>query len=240
MRLFTHHLSKIGLLTSLVLAATSTQASVKWSVYPYLGADAQIRNTSWAGGLGDNLFKKSSPQGNVYAGFRFCDYLGLEAGYEATVPRVTKNTLTPGSLFLGQPFPPTFSGPVLAEGKFEINGWHGSLTGFIPLTKCGNLFGTIGVAHLHARHWATLIGQGSIAGGALNQASLQSRFSNKKTVTRITGGYERLLGDCTGIRLSLGWENTNRFKNLRNKNNQFDKISIKNSWNYGLGAFTKF
>lgn len=237
MSLLKYRLSKLGFLSS-ILFATSSNASVMSAGDPYLGADAQIRSMNWASGLGDNVFKKTAPQVNVYAGLRFCDYVGVEAGYEATTPRIVKNTIPSTSLFLGTPFPEVFSGPVLTEGKFEMNGWHGAFTGFIPVTSCDTLFGSVGIARLHAKHFATLIAQSG--SGSLDQSIWQSRFSDKKTVARITGGYERLFNDCVGIRLSLGWENTNRLKNLRSRSNKTDRVSLKNSWNYGLGAFTTF
>lgn len=230
--------TKASLFFSLLLAATHSHAlGTLVNLDPYFGFDAQIRHITWQSNLGDNLFKKNYPQGKVFGGFRFCDYIGLEAGYEATVPRTAKNVLSNGSLILGQPI--TATAPVMTEGKFEISGWYGALVGALPLTNCDALFASIGWANLKATHWATQLASSD---ASLNQYTFLRRFSDKKGVLRVGGGGEHMFWDCVGVRAILEWENTARFKNLFSNNvpERVAKAGLKNSWNYGLGIFTKF
>ena len=82
---------KIGLLVSVATIALSTTSAAlamtnEWwdGNKPYVGFDAQVRRMSFKGGFGNNLLQHHSPQGNLYAGVKFNEYVGVEAGYETT------------------------------------------------------------------------------------------------------------------------------------------------------------
>src|ERR1043165_1911699 len=71
----------------------------------YIGLDGQLRRMRFKEGFGDNLLKKSYPQGNVYAGIKLSDHTGIEFGYESTVERSCTATLESGQCAAGLAIP---------------------------------------------------------------------------------------------------------------------------------------
>lgn len=236
MRVFIRNICSICLLSILIHSSYSQAEPYTLTIAPYLGADAQIRYINWGNG-GNSIFKKNYIQGNFYGGLEFCDYVGMEAGYETTVPRTVYNNIS-GGQFLGRSTV-GLTGPLTTQGKFEISGWHGSLVGFIPL-MCPetNFYLSVGMAYLTAKHWATIL---SDSNDAIQLTSNLFRNSTKKAVLRAGGGFEYIFVPCIGLRLSVDWENTARFKNIQNDYvTDPSRVSLKNSWIYGVGLFTKF
>ena len=228
----------ISLLTALLHAPCGQAQPLTLVINPYAGADAQIRHINWANN-GNDIFKKNYLQGNFYAGLEFCDCVGIEAGYEATVPRTAINNLA-NRQYLGATLPAAILSPITTQGRFEISGWHASLVGFFPLMCAdANFYASIGAAYLSATHWATILSDES---NALPTANNLFRSLNSKTVLRAGAGFEYMIFPCLGLRLSLAWENTALFKNIGNKFNITSptNISLRDSWIYGLGLYTKF
>lgn len=237
----TGNIAKTILICALAITAANSQASqFMLMASPYVGADVEIRHIDWASNLGSNVFKNNYPQGKVYGGLRFCDFIGIEVGYEATIAKTAKNTLPVGGIYLGDAYPFSARGPVLAEGRFEISGPYAAILGFLPITCDDNVFISFGAVSLKASHWTYLLGDADL--GVLNPEQTQLRFSKTKTVLRIGGGWEHLFCSCFGLRLNVAWENTTRFSQLKPENNptSIRRVSLKNSWNYGFGIFYQF
>lgn len=206
----------------------------------YLGFDWQMRHMSWARNFGNNLFKKNYPQGNLFLGFKFNDYVGLEVGYQATVTRTRYSRLGAGSTALGIPVgsPPAFFPPVTHRSNSQFKGWNGAINGYLPvyLPDCVYLFGGIGFSHLKLFQ-RDLIVQDRIDPFAINRFS--STFKKNKTVLALTGGALIKLDEVTAFRLKIGWENTSKFKTLLAREhfnqNGIGRLRTRNSFVYGLG-----
>lgn len=218
-----------------------------WCYGPYIGIDVQLRHIGFGKNLGNNLFKKNYAQGNPFIGFRFNDYLGIEVGYEETIKKSATTVNGPGSIELGDIVPESDFN--FSTNTFRIRGPHASLVGYIPFCICDekfDLIGSIGLISLRTKftHQPT---SGTVFGVPIVLTPEQMNnsrvdFKKRKTVLRATGGIQYHISCRAGFRAIVGWEQTNKFKNLEAKDKPFFnvKASLKNSVNYGLGIFWLF
>lgn len=244
---------KLALLAApvIMLAASATTAETIWGVTPVFGVDAQLRHMDFKGGLGENIFKHNSPQANAYVGLNFNDYFGIQAGYEVSSRRAKTVTLIPPFVSAGVNVTPgvnPFTGrPLVSSVEYtsisRIKGPHVDLVGYLPLSFCNPcriaLTGSVGLAHLRvaARRQVT-----AVNGGAPIGTNNPSFFRGHKTVLRLMGGIQHYICDTVGVRATVTWENTSRFRNLKftSLNGVSQIIKPKNSINYGLGLFVTF
>jgi hypothetical protein len=229
------HLS-ILLLTT-IFAGTATASNFEWSkLKPYVGADAQERKMDFKGGFGDNIFQHTAPQGNIYAGLKFKDFVALELGYEATTTRTREATLTTGDVAAGTPVP-SVSSPVVFKSKAKIKGPHVDLVGFYPFYADSpfQLLGSVGVAVLKGTFERRTIQMAGAASGT------RRTLSHNKSVIRLAGGLQYMLGQHFGTRMTVGWVNTSKM--VIQSDDAIAPIAIvkpKNSTTYGLGILWAF
>jgi len=232
----------LSLIAATALLATSTMihADDELCLTPYVGADAQFRHMNFKSNYGDNLFEHHSPQGNVYAGIRVNDYLGLEAGYESSFRTSRTVVLGAGYISAGVPANPATTSAQFTS-TLRINGPHLNILGVFPISEEYRLkfVALAGIASLKANLQRRL-NYTTAAGGTtvLNQLTT---FENRKTVLRFGGGLEHMLTKHWGVRASLVWENTARLQvPSTNPASPRALVQTKNTTIYSLGAFFKF
>jgi hypothetical protein len=187
-------------------------------------------------GMGDNLFKPKSPQGNIYAGLRLNDYVGIEAGYETTPMRTRGVEIQAGERSLGlSPMLP----PEKHLTKSKIKGWHGAIIGFFPIVDRADgkleAMGYIGTIRLKVFNQDILFANKS---GPLNILTTSRTFVSRKSLLKLGAGFQYTVNH-TGFRFMLGYENSKRFNRMApNENAKSQKrLGIKNSFLMGIGFF---
>ncbi len=201
-------------------ASTAATADIDWNVSPYVGADVQIRHVKFGHHFGNKRFKKNYPQANLFAGIKFCDFLGIELGYETTTNK--SRTVT-----LGTP-------PIKTNSSARFRGPHADLVGFLPIfNECNlHLLGYVGIAHLKAS-----LKQYDVLANGISPART---FNKHKSVLRLGAGVQHMINDCWGVRALVGWEKT-KFNLVQNQPAATpQRVKLKNSYSYGLGAFYSF
>lgn len=208
---------------------------------PYAGVDAQWRITQPVTGYGSNLFKRHYLQGNIFLGFKICDYLGFELGYEITPTRTKTTALGPGDPALGIPSEP----PEYHINKSRMHGWNIGIMGYYPVCNFfGNalfrnpfeLLAYVGQQRMTCYFQdVTAISQGTP--DDIRDHTLT--FNETKSILRVGLGAQYTY--CTsGIRFMVGYETTNQFKNLLSKEkgiNDNRRLSLRNSMFFSLGVF---
>src|SRR5262245_49700944 len=98
----------LAILAPLALLATSTSVCALgpfdldcFQPRPYLGGEAQIRFMNFDRDHGGNVVHRRYPQANLFAGVKLFDYVGLEAGYEASAKVHRDVRLVPGQFTVG-------------------------------------------------------------------------------------------------------------------------------------------
>lgn len=178
----------------------------------YLGVDAALRYMTWKKGYGDNVFRRSGWQPNVYAGLQLNPYLGFEVGYESlnNKQRSTIITGTPPLIVLGNPLDDDL---VSINSSVKLHGWHFNATGTYPLS-CGSieLLGTVGFAYLKTTQQFIFVGGQN---GLLPRGTLVATFSKSKLVPRLSFGTQYKITENLKLRIIfLGIENTSALGDL--------------------------
>lgn len=226
-------------ITSAIILTSSNSAvanfldNCNFCLTPYIGAEVQRRTTNYVRGFGDNLYNKNFAQANFFLGLKFCDYAGIELGYETTNKSRRIVNLPKGSTLFGQD--EFFSSSW--DSRAQLNGWNINLMGFVPLSENIpiSLFGSVGIAILKCRVQPNL----TMAVG--NPELIIYDATKTRPVLRLTTGIQYMLLDCLGVRGSIGWENTSKFGNFQEPDVKETVIAkFKDSVNFGLGLFVQF
>ena len=225
-----------------VAGSSAAVADMNWFFSPYVGVDAQLRHMEFKKDFGKNVSPDDYPQGNVYVGAKFCDWLGVELGYESTIGREKRAVVLGNAIVFN--LPADAGGPNASntfDTRVRIHGPHINLVGFLPVSDDYRLqvFGSIGVAQLKIK----INHDNPIARGAVNSSFIDDRriFAKRKLIPRATVGLQHLMTNCFGVRASIGWENTSRFKDIRTVNVPSGLIArVRDSVNVGLGIFYNF
>lgn len=218
-----------------VVSMVSAGVANAWCFSPYIGIDAQGRHVDFDSKFGKNIFKRDYPQGNLYAGVRLCDYIGLEAGYEWSKTMHRTSSLAAGQPYLGAPVLAGLN-PLQIVGTSKFDGWHANIVGFLPITEeyCADLFVSVGIVQMRASFHPTA------DPGDINERRV---FNKTNTLARANIGVQSLIIGNLGVRLMAGWENTKRMTltprdNLHeNISNINQRVKLKDSFNYGIGIF---
>lgn len=196
---------------------------------PYAGADAQFRFMSFREGFGAKNFRNRYPQGNLYVGLKFCDYLGIEGGYFASADMTRQSFFTRGE----QNIAVSSSGLMNGFGTSRIQGWHINAVGFAPLseTYCLTALAYIGVSQskLTARYFIA-----DINGLEFNETL---NFTQSKTILRAGLGLQHMITDCIGVRGLVGWDDTSKFSGLRSPQDLNVLVKAKSSIVLSFGIF---
>ncbi len=222
-------------MTILLCMTTQAKASVSLSLTPYIGIAAQALNQKMPGSFGGNVIKGDYAQANIFAGLRFCDYLGIEGGYETTPLQTYMTAVPAGSTVFDAA---VVNPPEMHSGKSQIRDWHASLVAFLPITdQCFKFLASIGVTRAKVFYYDYIMAD---AFSVINPFAFSNTFAASKTVLRLGAGAIYMINDCAGVRALVGWNNTSRFHQIKSKEDVTRVIKLENSWNYGLGFFVEF
>lgn len=232
----------IAMITLLTSSGSGAMSSGWWEGYrPYVGVDAQVRRMDFKGGFGDNLLQHHSPQGNFYAGIKFNDSVGIEAGYEQTRTRTRDVRLTTGDVAAGVPIGAgAAASPAIFKSKMKIKGPHVDLVGFYSFREDlpVQLIGSVGVSFFKGT-----VERRGIAMGVPPTSGRIRTLSERKAVLRLMGGLE-YKWDCNlGARATIGLVKTGKlviFSNDGIPGAFKPEIKPKDSTVYGLGMFWVF
>jgi hypothetical protein len=229
----------------ILMAANSSVLASDFSAHnltPYVGIDVQFRQMSFDKNHGNNVFRKNYPQGNVYAGLKFNDYIGVEAGFEGTNKRSRNARLFVGQYSIGGDPVPTIPGVTTFEDSIttaKIHGPHINVVGTFPILDDSDLalIGSVGISRLKVslKYKATQDEAGPL--------SIIRTFAKRKSILRLGGGIQHMITDCVGVRGMVTWQNTAKFKHISAKEvatHPSGFAKLKNSFSYGLGVFINF
>ncbi len=236
---------KIGLLVSvatIVLSTTSAAFAMtnEWwdGNKPYVGFDAQVRRMDFKGGFGDNILQHHSPQGNIYAGVKFNEYVGVEAGYETTSTRTRTSRLTTGDVAAGATVS-LLASPAVFKSKIKIKGPHLDVVGFysfgekIPV----QLLGSVGVSFFKGT-----VERKTLQMGIPPLPGATRTLSAHRAVLRLMGGLQYMWNCNLGARATIGLVKTGKLVIFSNDGvaGIAPEIKPKDSTVYGLGMFWVF
>lgn len=225
---------KIKLVSSLVALSLSFPVMANGVLTPYVGADVKWNNTRFKKTEGGNALQKNYPEGNLFGGIKFNEWVGLEVGYESTSRQSRKATIGVDDTFFGDPVASVSTLPLSIKTKTKISGYHANVVGFYPIAEeyCLSLFGSIGLARLKIKSHLEL----SIPP---DPDILNFTFTKEKVVPRVTVGVQHMLNECIGVRAMLAWERTSAFKRIYAENSPL-YMTPRDSKSIGIGAFYSF
>lgn len=231
----------------MLAAAGSANAGMSFCLTPYAGVDAQVRHMSFQKKFGGNVLKKNYPEGNFFAGLKFNDYIGIEAGYEVSKKKSRANPLNNTDIVLGAGL---INDPLVTyknSASTKIHGWNLNLSGYLPIfceDNSLNLIGSVGLAQLklRIRERLTLTIQEPGETPVSFERNVHLLKHNKhKAVLRLAGGAQYMITDCVGVRGLVTFENTSKLKTPGISSTHSALIAKpKNTFIYGLGIFTSF
>jgi opacity protein-like surface antigen len=198
--------------------------------HPIIGVDGQYRYMEFQNGFGDNLWKETYPQANLYAGLRFGSYFGFVVGHENSKTRDQTVNLSPGETFLGTN---PFVGATAIRGSSDIKGTYAQVMGYYPLSflKSTEVFLGIGAIHnkIHLEY-------------QFLDGSTSRNFNESDTHAKVEFGIQKIICNHFGLRAVAGWENTEEFENLKPVENPgaATSVNLHDTWTVGAGFFWIF
>ncbi len=87
-----------------------------------IGADAQWRSAPLQKNFGDNLIKKSYPQGSVYGGVKLDDTFGLEIGYQHSASAKRQISTSAPTSYFSQTLTPLPTNSFIFRSKVSMQG----------------------------------------------------------------------------------------------------------------------
>lgn len=203
---------------------------------PYIGADVGIKTLQFEEGYGDNLFAASLPFGNIFVGFKFNEYFGIEGGYESTTTEKRENSLYYGDKALGITL--NSQSPRFYQVKYSTTnkmfGWHAGVIFDYSLNHENSvlLCSYIGIKNTKIdliRNRLELQFQTSLNTDSLNK-------HNKKNIFLLSFGLKYLLNKHFTIKWSITFENTSNINPYGfNANNQRIEARLKNTFSNQIG-----
>lgn len=180
---------------------------------PFVGIDYQQTWMTPSTKNDQQFLPKSFPGANVYVGTKFMKSFGAEFGVDQSANK-KKNWID----------------EKLGKGatKLRRTSVHLDLLGFLPVNECFEVFANVGIGFTKIRAKAKI--------NYLNFTVIgdEAKTRNKPTL-RLGLGALYMVTDTMGVRAKLGWENTGKLKDKKDKDKNF-----KNSNMLFLGAFVKF
>jgi hypothetical protein len=232
--------SAILMFTSIPCAFAAPEINFSDLVY-YSGIDLQQRGVQLKQGYGSGMFADRLPQLNVYFGTKINDYFAIEIGYESTSEEEKSATLYSGESLFGTVIDTTV--PVTIDystNKIRMRGSHFDIVGLIPVTEATQVVASAGLAILNVRVTYNRIGdEGSLY---LPDGVIYRNFIAQRAIPRFSGGFQHHFAKCYGMRGTVGYEGTGKFKNMipRSKPDSAFRTTLKNSIIYSLGGFFVF
>ena len=229
-----------GLLGLLGLIAGSSANATETFLKPYAGFDVQQRTVKMVPGYGEGLFNKRVPQGNIYVGFDFHEYFGIEVGQEFTQGS-TRTTVTGENNFLLSKFLDNPGQLEITQSTLKMQGTHANLVGNIPLHIANaHAILSAGVLILKVKNTVKFIGSEF----GLEPPDVVERnspvFSSRRAISQFSGGLGFNVTRDVKLRILANYETTSQFKNIQNKTDNQYVMSLKNNMSFGFGLNFKF
>lgn len=204
--------------------------------HPILGADFQHRDMEFQDGFGDNLWKETYPQMNLYLGMRFGSYFGFVVGHENSKTRSQTVQLSPGETLLGIPLGANFE---THQTSGDIKGTYAQIMGYypIPFFKSTEIFLGVGAIHNRLNLEDQLIAENNVFIPVIERT-----YHESDTHAKIELGVQKIICNHFGLRIVGGWENTSEFKNLKpiQVPTAATEVNLKDTWTVGAGFFWIF
>jgi hypothetical protein len=201
--------------------------------HPLIGVDIQHRNMEFKTDFGDNLWKETYPQANLYLGLRYGSYFGFVVGHENSKTRSQTVNLSPGETFLGVPL----TDGLTLHASGDIKGTYAQLMGYypVPFLKSTELFLGLGIIHNKMDLDDEIIAINDVA----QNPPLLFTTPASDTHAKIEVGIQKIICNHFGLRAVAGWENTSEFKNIRALQALTDPrhLDLKDTWTVGAGFF---
>jgi hypothetical protein len=218
--------------TFLLNLCFATSANALETFKPYVGFDVQQRTVNMVPGYGEGLFNKRVPQGNIYVGFNFHEYFGIEVGQQFTQGSTRTALTSEGSILLG--------GTLIVPGQFEVTesnikmmGAHANIVGRIPLPIANShLILSAGAVALELKSTVKSIASDF---GVFHDETEDKKFSSRRVIPQLSGGLEFSLAKDIKLRFLTSYEITSKFKNIQSKHYEGYIMSFKNNLIFGLG-----
>jgi hypothetical protein len=173
----------------------------------YVGFDGQLRHMKFHKGFGDNILRSSSPQGNIYAGFKLTENSAIEIGHETTITKGKRIVLIEGDVIHGFVVPKILS-PVIFETKAKVKGFHFDWVFFNKPFDCSKfqLLGSFGISSLKgtAERKTIQYGYPPVTGGK------NRTMSKRSGALRFTGGWQYYFDNDFGIRNTVSFVKTGK------------------------------
>ncbi len=209
-----------------------------------VGADAQWRFMPLQKGSGDNIVKKSYPQGAVYGGMKFNDFFGLEVGYQRSVSAKRQETLNVNYVsYFSDSLEIDPGDHYVSRSKVSTQGFYTGVLGFLPISEEYRLklIASVGVVRMKTKISSAL---DLVEPTGTTSNSLVRTFIQTKWIPKVGAGIQHMIDDNIGVRAMAGWEQTARFKRIRGIRPDGTlsnyAASLKNSATLGLGMFYNF
>jgi hypothetical protein len=209
---------------------------------PYFGIGIKMDSLNWISGFGNNVFRKSLPQGEFYVGAQVHDNIGFDIGYQATPTKKKFSTLGPNDSFLGLNTSVIAHPPISYLSYVQTKGIYAVINGMLPIDakKELSVLGQAGIVYLNATHIVHVVNDNL---GAYNILTNRALFNSKKLIPRLGIGLQyQPKQQNLGIRGVMNWDNTSRFGQMypKNINSSFAKVKMKNTLSYGVSIYYQF
>lgn len=203
--------------------------------HPLLGFDAQQRHMKFQDGFGDNLWKETYPQGNIYGGLRFGSYFGIVVGHENSKTRDQTVNLAVGERFLGA----QLVANTAIRGSSDIKGTYAQLMGYYPLGFMDSTEVFLGIGAIHNK---LRLEYQFLDGAVLPDGTNSRSYSETDTHAKVEFGVQKIICNHFGLRVVGGWENTSAFDNLKPVESppSTSNVNLKDTWTVGAGFFWLF
>lgn len=213
----------------------STQVTAFDDVSPYVGLNAQMRRLTFMKPYGDQDFARKIKQGEVIAGLKLNPYFGLEFGYLKSIRADKNRTQAFPELLFGLPTLLRAGELTVATTHTRIESANLSFVAYLPINEDFNLLGSVGLARMHIGldYIPTADEVGPYDADLIAEESLS--FAKSKYIPTAKLGAEYMITKSVGLKALVGWDGTKRFNLLKPKQVSEARVSLKDSYNVGLG-----
>lgn len=239
-------MKKILILCVCALTYSSTALSFSFDtpyltkLEPYVGIEAQMRNSRAQQGFGGNVFTKHQPQSNLFLGVKILDNYCLELGRKIGLAKTRNSSLAGGSAS----GIPVAHPPAVHRGTTKFKDWHAEVMGMIPLYKqdCIALLTSVGVvrANIFAHDKLVQNNSGVAPPTAFVEGVGNRTFRKHKLLMTAGVGLQAAVDEKTYVRARVNWENYSRFKSIIARERADGVLKPRDNFVYSLGVVFKF
>lgn len=224
--------------------AAAKQQAMTNDYKPYFGVFTRMNRFTWERGFGNNLFRRDVPQGEIFLGTQYGQYLSFDVGYQTSATKRKLATLGGTDEFLGLRVASISDPPLSALSFVQTKGPYTHVNAILPLTEIFpslgsniGVLGQVGIVNLQITHRVHLIKD---AVDNFDITFFNRFYKNRKVIPRLGLGVQYQPSKQTwGFRFMANWENTKRLGQLYIENNNRFRgiVKMKNAYSYGVGIF---